>query len=460
MFQDKLYFKTLLKIALPLIVQYAISAVMNFVDVIMIGQLGEASIAAVGLSNQIFFILLIILFGVGSGAAIFTAQFWGKRDIDSIRKVQGIGLILALIIGGIFTAAIIGFPHIAIGIFSRDPQVIHLGSDYLFIAGWSYIFYAITVTYSATLRSTENVKLPMLVTSAALSLKTLLNYALIFGNFGFPALNLAGAAYATVIARVVECIALLCIVYAGKTPAAASLKQMRSFSNKFFKEVLKTVSPVIFNEIMWSIGVSLYSLAYARISTESIAAYEVNVSIDNLVFVIFLGITDATGVIVGNRIGASEEKKATIYARYSLLLCVIIAIATSIVVLLTRNTVLSFYNFSETTHNYTYSLLTILALTIWVRVSNLVMIIGVFRSGGDTRFCLLMDAGGVWVVGVPMAFIGAFFLHLPVYWVYLMVMAEEFVKFGLGLWRLFSGKWLNNLTRIAEPALYVESISR
>ncbi|HEY9076201.1 MAG TPA: MATE family efflux transporter [Anaerolineaceae bacterium] len=451
MFKDKEFFKTLFRIALPMVVQYVISSSMNLLDVMMIGQLGEVSVAAVGLSNQVAFLSNLMLFGILSGTGIFIAQYWGKRDLVSIHKVQGIGLSMALAGSLIFSLAGIFFPRAVLGIFTNDPAVIALGSGYLRISAMTYLMTAVTFSYNTALRSTENVRVPMFNSGTMLTLKTLLNYMLIFGLFGMPKLGIMGAAYATLIARVLEMSVLLLIVYLKKYPVAASPKALFSYDWLFTRRVLKTSLPVVANEVFWSLGVSMYPIVYARISTEAIAAINICSSIENLAFTLFMAITDATAVMVGNRIGAGEEQKAASYGRRSLALGIGGSLLMSVALLLLRSTILSIYKITpETTQSAMY-ILTIMALTIWVRVSNMMLIVGILRSGGDTRFCLLMDAGGVWAVGVPMAFLGAFVFHLPVHWVYLMAMTEEFVKMGLGFWRMNSGKWLNNLTHAAIP---------
>jgi Na+-driven multidrug efflux pump len=203
-YRDKEFFNRLFVIALPIILQYFISSSLNMVGTIMIGQLGDTAIAAVGLANQIFFLFALLMFGINSGSAIFTAQFWGKKDILNIRKVLGLSLALGLVGSAFFVGISVFFPQAIIGIYSKDPAVIAVGSQYLRIFGLSFGFTAITLCYSSVLRSTGDVRTPLLVSIAALSINTLLSYILIFGKFGMPALGVIGAAYAVLIARILE----------------------------------------------------------------------------------------------------------------------------------------------------------------------------------------------------------------------------------------------------------------
>ena len=239
MFRDKVYLSTFIKIALPITLQTLITSSLNLVDVLMIGQLGEVPLAAVGLANQIFFLLNLLLFGVGSGSAVFIAQYWGKKDVLNIRRVQGLCLGIGAGAAFIFSLIALVFPRTALGFYTNDQAVIDLGSEYLQTVGFSYIFIAITYGFSAVLRSTENVKLPMFSSMIALSLNTLINYTLIFGNFGFPQLGVKGAAIATVISRILECSLILIIAYRRKTPAAAKISEMFAFDFGYSKNYFK-----------------------------------------------------------------------------------------------------------------------------------------------------------------------------------------------------------------------------
>jgi putative MATE family efflux protein len=447
LFRDSTYFKTLMRIAVPIASQHFITSSLNAVDVIMIGQLGETAVAAVGLANQVFFLLILLLFGISSGAAMFTAQFWGKEDLESIHKVLGIGLMLGIASSLLFSFAALVFPEFILSIYSKDPAVIALGSTYLRRVALSYVFTSITFSYASVLRSTENVKLPMFVSIVALSINTVLNYLLIFGNFGFPKMGVEGAAIATLIARSLECVTLLTLTYRLRTPVAARLSQLLGFNRDFILRYLKIALPVMFNEMMWSLGITVYNIVYARIGTESIAAVNISATIENMAFVLFIGISNAAAIMIGKRIGANEEDKAFIYGRRTLILGMVGAVLVGLIILVGKDAILSLYQISETARLYASMILTITSFVLWIRVSNMIMIVGIFRSGGDTRFSFILDVGSVWLVGVPFALIGAFVFHLPVYGVVLMIMAEEVVKMLIGFWRFSSRKWINNLTQ-------------
>ncbi len=444
-FRDRDYFSTLVRTALPIAIQSAISSSINLVSIVMIGSMGETAVASVGLANQIFFLLMFLLFGMSSGAAVFTAQLWGKKDVLNIRRVVGLGLAVSL--GGalIFTLIAAFIPEFALGLYTTDAAVIENGSHYLRIICFSYFATAITYTYASVLRSTGDVRVPAAVSAGALALDALLNYTLIFGKFGFPQMGIAGAATATAIARVVECVALLIVTYTRRLPAAASLKEMLGSSPEMRRKFFNTALPVVFNETLWSLGITTYNGIYAHISTMSIAAINISSSIENLAFVIFISISNATSIMIGNRIGAGDEPRAFQIARKSLILQASGAILMGVVIYLTKDLFLNLYNVAEEVRLYAHNILTVVSFVLWIRISNMTLVVGILRSGGDTRFSLALDIGPLWLIGVPMALVGANVLGWPVHQVYLLVMLEEVAKLLIGIWRFLSKKWIHNL---------------
>ena len=445
LFGDKKFLNTMLKLAAPIMLQNLIFSSLNLVDGVMIGQLGESAVAAVGIANQIFFLVSLLFFGIGSGSAIFAAQYWGRKDTERIQSVLGLSLLMSISGAVLFSLVAILLPVQVISIYSKDPAVISQGSVYLQIVAFSYVVTAITNSFAFVLRSTENVKLPLLTSVVALSLNTLMNYGLVLGNFGLPALGVKGAAIATIVSRLIEVVLLLLIIYRRKLPVAAKLPALLNFKILSIKKFFNTTLPVIATEIIWSFGITTYNMVYARIGTESIAAVNIAGTLDRIIFVVFIGLGNACAIMIGNRIGAQENELATDYAKKYLLLGAIGASVLGLIIFLFVTPLLSFYQVSAVTIDLTVKLIGLMALSLPVRSLNLILLIGVLRAGGDTRVAFFIDAGSVWVVGVPMAFIGAYVFGLPVYWVYLMVLADEAVKLIFGLYRFFSQRWINYL---------------
>lgn len=446
--KDRAFLREMFAIALPISFQQLINASLNMIDVIMVGQLGEVSIAALGLSNQVFFVFILLLFGLTSGMAIFIAQFWGKKEVEPIRRVLGMSVILTSAIALLFTLAATLAPRMVLGLYTKDPQVIEIGASYLGIVGFSYIPVAIATSYIAALRSIHLVKLTVIATVSALIFKTILGYALIFGIGGLPALGVRGAAIGTASGWTLELILILIFVYTGKTPLAANPLTFFDFDFGFLGRVLRTALPALANEMFWSLGITTYNAIYARIGTDSIAAVSVNATIEELGFVVFMGLGNACAVMVGNRIGADKQDEAFETVRRVAILSVIAAWAVGLTVILLRDAVVGLYDLSPGGQHNVRMLMLMMGGTLWIRMFNFSTFVGAMRAGGDTRFALLMEICSIWLIGVPAAYIGAFVLKLPVYQVYLLVILEEVAKAFVSAWRIRSRRWIHDLVNI------------
>ena len=446
--RDRSFLREVFTIALPISFQQLINASLNMIDVIMVGQLGEASIAALGLANQVFFVLIIILFGATSGMAIFTAQFWGKQELDPIRKVLGMSILFSSGIALLFTLAAILIPETILGFYTNDAEVIQIGSSYLRIIGLTYIPVAIATSLISVLRSIQLIRITVIATSIALVFKTILGYLLIFGIAGLPALGVRGAAIGTASGWALELILLLFLIYRERTPLAVNPLTFFSFDLSFFGRVLKTALPAVVNEMFWSLGITTYNAVYAHIGTDAIAAIQVNATIEELVFVAFVGIGNACAVLVGNRIGAQKKDEAYQIVKRIAIIGVLFAWTVGLIVVLSRGLIVQLYDLSPSGANNVRMLMLMMACTVWIRMFNFITFIGALRAGGDTRFALIMEICSIWLIGVPAAYLGAFVFHLPVYYVYLMVMIEEAAKSFVSVWRLRSRKWIHDLVNV------------
>lgn len=451
--QDKPFIRAALALAVPIAFQQFITAGLNMIDVLMVGQLGETAVAALGLANQIFFLLVLFVFGVTSGMSIFTAQFWGKGDTESIRKVLGICLVVAASVAAMFSLAAVFIPETLMSFYTEDDMVIKLGSDYLRIVGLSYVLMAIAFSYISILRSITQVTLTVIVSVVALALKTAIGYTLIFGHFGLPALGVRGAAIGTATGWAFECILLLILVYAMKTPLAANPLSFFKFNRAFLVNVLRTSMPAALNEVIWSFGITLYNAVYARIGTDAIAAININATIEELMFVLFIGLGNACSVMVGNKIGEKDKETAFEYSRRFTIMAVTLALCGGVIVYFSRGFVAGLYQVSQSATFDLIHIMLVYSLSAWLRVYNFMLFIGALRAGGDTRFAMFTELFSIWLIGVPAALIGGFVLHLPVYYVYALVLLEELVKAIFVTRRYLSRKWVHDLVNVTgdEP---------
>jgi putative MATE family efflux protein len=288
----------------------------------------------------------------------------------------------------------------------------------------------------------------VIVAVLALALKTILAYLFIFGIAGLPALGVRGAALGTCTGWIFESLLLLALVYIRKTPLAANPLSFFHFDRPFLLKVLKTSLPAAINEVLWSFGITTYNAVYAHIGTDAIAAVNINATIEELMFVLFVGLGNACSVMVGNKIGAGGKNFAFEYSRRFTILGLAVGVVAGVIVFSMREPVISLYQISFSAAQNLRALMLVYSLSAWLRIFNFILFIGALRAGGDTRYAMFTELFSIWLIGVPSALIGGFILRLPVYWVYAMVLLEEAVKAVVIFRRFLSRKWIHDLVNV------------
>ena len=339
---DRQFYKTVLTIAIPVVLQNLISIGLNMADTIMIGKLGVDELAAVGTANRLYFVFSSLCFGIYSGASVYVSQYWGVKDIKNIRRTLGIDIILGGGMALLFTAiAIFAAPQV-LGLFSSDPRVIELGTEYLHIVAISYFFTSMSFAINFNCRAIHMLKVPTAINTLALVINLVFNYLLIFGKFGFPKLGVKGAALATLLARLVEFILMYLCVYLQKGhPLAAKIRELFSFDRELFTRVLKTSLPVIVSEGGWSLGNSVYYIAYGMLGASALAVVQVASTVNDLFQILFFGIGNASAVMIGNELGRRNEDKAYSYAVVFLKMTFAINLVMSVALFLSRGMVIN-----------------------------------------------------------------------------------------------------------------------
>lgn len=436
----------MIAIAFPILVQSLLNNSLSFVDTLMIGQLGETAIAAVALANQVFFLISLLFFGVASGTSIFLSQYWGAKDTRYIQKIMALSITFVAFFASIFALLSLFIPEAIMHIFTREAEVVSGGVSYQKIVAVSYIFGAITQIFSTALRVTGHAKTPLKIALLALSLNAIGNYFLIFGIGPFPVMGIAGAALATTLSRLVEVVLLFIVVYRKHPHLAIRDREAFLWPRSFILHVVPTVLPVLLNEIAWALGMTTYKIAYSRIGIDAIAAINVAESVGNLFFVALLGLSNATLIMIGIKIGEHDYPLARKWSRRFVLVAVTVGAVMGGFELLFAPFFAGMFNISPELQATAVRLLMIHALTLPARAFNITVIVGVLRAGGDTRFSMLAEMFGVWAIGVPLAFIGVYLFNLSIVPLYFLVSMEEISKMLIGLGRLKSGKWLNDLT--------------
>ena len=443
-FFRKDFFATLFMVAAPITVQNFINSAVNMADAVMIGRLGETSITAVGLGNQIFFLLNLLLFGLVSGSAVFSSQFWGRKDVLGIQKTIGLCFIIASIIGGIFTFFCLLCPEALIGIYSKDDEVIKLGAEYLKYVCFCFFPFVYSFSITMTLRSIGKIKLAVITTAIGLVVNITLNMILIFGLLGFPALGVRGAAIATVASRILEFIIVLSVSILCKYPVIGSFRNMFcSISLPFLRDYFMVALPVVVEETIWSFGITTHNLIFARIGTSQYAAFNIVNTVSLLLWVIFLGLGNGSAIIIGNKIGEGKTEEARDYAKFIAILSPLLAIFIILFFIPISILVPYIFNVTDEVLSLVPSLLIVLSVYYPLKAYNSVMIVGICRGGGDTRFSLFYDVAFMWTVAIPLAYIASLTHFSYVWLIYALIMIEEPLKMILGLVRLKNGKWLH-----------------
>lgn len=441
----KEFYNKLFKVALPITLQSLIVSSLNMVDTFMVGKLGEKAVAAVGIGNQFFFLLSLIFFGISGGCSMYLSQYWGKRDVDNIRKIVGVGSITVVVVGMVFTIIALIFPKAIVVIFSRDAEVISIAASYLRIVCISYVFTGVTLILSSTLKCIERTIFPMFVSLCAVLINITFNYIFIFGAFGIPSYGVDGAAVATVLARIVECIMIICIMFNKKSVIHGKIKSFLDFNKEFYYKIIKDVLPVVVNESCWALATISYSIAYGFIGTEAQASIQICNNVQNLFMVLTFGLANGSLVMIGNVVGMGNEKKAKEYAKRFYFISILIGVLLGLSMTLASTSILNYFDVSSQVVNSSISILKVMSIVAPFRVFNIVVVVGVLRGGGDIKKAMYIEVGTMWLVGVPMAFLGALVFKLPVSTVVALTCLEEVAKFILCAIRLKSNKWIRNV---------------
>ena len=445
--ENRLFYRQLLTVGIPVLIQNLIAVGLNLADTIMVGKVSANALAAVGAANQVYFVYSVILFGIFSGAAVYTVQYWGIKDLVSLRKILGIDYVMCLALTvPVVIAAFFASPAL-MGLFTDDPEVIALGGDYMRIACFSYLFSGMTFVITYNSRAIIMLKVPTVINGGAILINVFLNYCLIYGNCGLPELGVKGAAIATLIARVIECLSMYSYVYLSKDhPLGARFSEFMGFGKELYKSVMRTAVPVMFNEGCWALSVSMVFAAYGKIGPAALAIVQVANTITEFLQTAYAGVSNASTVIVGQALGQGKVEHAVIYSRRIMTMAWILNVVMTMLLIFIREPIAMIYDFDAETTELLLSSMFVFAVAITPKMLTYVIICGILRAGGDTFYCMVVEAGLNLLLQVPLAYISVLVLGLPLPVAIAVVASSDVIKAVLCYRRYYSRKWINIFT--------------
>ena len=434
-------------LTIPMAIQNLINTGVMAADVIMIGRVGEKVLSGSSLAGQIYFILNLIMFGTASGASVLIAQYWGRQDRGTIEKVMGIAIRITFSVAFVFWLLTLLIPDRLMLLFTTDPVVIGYGVQYLAIVKYTYLIEAFSLIYLSLIRNIERVIISTIVYSVQLVVNVVGNAILIYGLLGMPALGIRGAAYSTLIARLVGLV--IVIIYAVwvnddvKVRIRYIFKTDRALNHDFMKYSLA----VIVNELLWSLGISLNASIIGHLGSEAVAAQSVANVVRQLAMVLTFGIANSAAIMIGKEIGKGKTRVAERYGAYFVRLALLFGLLGGLLILLVRPFVIRGMNFSGTVADYANTFLLIMSYYCFFASFTAVSIVGIFRAGGDTKVGLIIDCSTMYFGSILLGFIAAFVLKLPVKAVFAILMCDEVLKMPICVWRYRKKYWLTNVTR-------------
>jgi len=444
---DRTFWTAVLPLAVPIALQNLLMTSFRLVDTLMVGRLGDVSIAAVGLAGWASFLVELLAFGMSSGAAVFIAQYHGANNREGILKTYGMMLLFLVPTGLLFTVGVAAFPEFVMKLFTEDPALIEAGVHYLRYACISYVSLTVNLAFSTLLRCTEQVKIPMWTSGFSAALNAFLNYTFIFGAFGLPEMGVAGAGLATAISSLANPVLMFAISLAKRTVLIAPMKKIFAVRG-FFREFWGRALSVLLNEFFWSLSVVGINMVLGRMGTDNYAALTVERTIEGLVFVFFVGICNACNILVGKSIGAGDLEQGKDYAKRFLAFTPLLGVVTGLIIVGLRHPLVGLFDLSATASHTAKVLLLIFAVDACVRYIPYVEVVGIFRAGGDTRYGLITDVVSQYVFILPAVVIAGLVLKLPFIATYIIMLAvDDISKLIITIPHFRSMRWVKPITQ-------------
>lgn len=443
--KDKGFYKRILLIALPIALQGLITTGVNAMDTVMVGSLGETELAAVGLANQFITIFHIFCMGIGMGASVLVARYFGMKDSSSLKKTVTIMLRLVIGLSAIFSIITALFPSLIMKIYTNEAEFITLGGEYLRYSVITYVFLGLSTTCTILLRNIDQIKIPLYTSIAAFFVNIVANYLFIFGPWIFPEMRVAGAAIGTLIARLFETGVICGYLFFKEKNIHYRLKEFFKPVGVLWKEYVRISIPVLISDGILAFGNSSVAMVIGHLDKGFVTANSVTTVIQQLSSVLIQGFSQAGSIVTGQTLGKGEKQKAQKQGYTFLLLGFLFGLAATLIVTVISEPMIRAYNLTSDTADITRQLILAINIIIIFQATNSIMTKGVLRGGGDTKMLMLTDNIFLWIIALPLGYLAGFYLHLSPFYIYLFLKSDQIIKAFWCIIRLKSGKWIKRI---------------
>ena len=445
--KDKSFYKTFLSMTGAIAVQNLITFAVNLADNIMIGGYSQTALNGVSMVNQIQFLLQMLMLGTGSAIGVLGAQYWGKKELQPIRKATSIGLLLGIILSAIMMVLVYFFPHQALGLLTNEQAVIEEGSKYLVIICFSYVLFAVSNNLLSALRSVETVKIGFVVNLMALVVNIVLNYGLIYGNFGLPEMGVEGAAIATFTARAVEFIVVVVYVLFIDKKIRWRPRNLFHIDRVMFKDYIRVGMPLILSNGIWGVAMSVQTAILGRLGEDTIAANSIATTLFQVITVVTYAASTASGVVIGKTVGEEDIPRVKEYTKTLQILFLIIGVLTGLALFASRDFIIGLYDVTPGAAELSRQFILVLSFTVVGTSYQCACLTGIVTGGGDTKFVLINDLIHQWLIVIPSAFLSAFVFHWPMWVTVLCLKSDQVLKCFVAVIKVNRYKWIHKLTR-------------
>ncbi len=448
MSKDKAFYKTLLTLTATIAMQNVIVNGVGLADNIMLGGYSEDALSGVALANQIQFILQMVVMGLGEGLIIIGSQYWGKREILPIKKIINSGLLFGVVTALLFFVVVFFAPNWALSLFTNDQAVIAEGVIYLKVICFSYLFFCLTNTMLNGLKAVETVKIGLWISISTLFINIFLNYCLIYGKFGFPAMGTKGAAIATLAARVVETLIVAVYTFRFDKKLCYKFRDLFQIDAGLVRDYVKVGTPVVLSNAMWGTAMGIQASILGHLGGATIAANAIASNIFSIISVASYGCSGASSVVIGKTIGSGAEMdRIKEYTRSMQVIFLVIGLLSGVALFAFKDAIISLFMVAGETLELAREFTTVLCVTLVGTSYQVACLTGIVRGGGDTRFVLINDFIFMWLIVLPLSAMAAFLWNWPPVLVFICLKCDQVLKCFVAVVKVNSYNWVRRLTR-------------